>query len=62
MKQEMGSDLLCFPGFLDLFNDGYSELAMIIQKKNSHPDLIKNKQPDTTDTLKNIHAIRRQFP
>lgn len=36
---------LYFPGFLDLFNDGYSGLAMVILKKYPHPDLIKNKQP-----------------
>ena len=38
---------ICFPGFLELFNDGYSGLAMVILKKYPHPDLIKNKQTET---------------
>ena len=54
---------ICFPGFLDLFNDGYSGLAMVILKKNPHPDLIKkSSQKRLPDILKNIHVIKKLFP
>lgn len=38
---------ICFPGFMDLFDDGYSEVSMILIKKYPHPDLIKNKKAET---------------
>lgn len=38
---------ICFSGFLDLFNYGYCGLSMVILKKYLHPDLIKNKRPET---------------
>lgn len=54
---------ICFPGFLDLFNDGYSGLAMVILKKYPHPDLIKiSSGKRLPDILKNIHVIKKLFP
>ena len=38
---------ICFPGFLKLFKDGYSDIPMVILKKYPHPDLLKNKTPET---------------
>ena len=38
---------VCFPGFLKLFKDGYSDIPMAILKKYPHPDLLKNKKPET---------------
>ena len=38
---------ICFPGYLDLFKDGYSDIPMTILKKYPHPDLLKNKKAET---------------
>lgn len=38
---------ICFPGYLDLFKDGYSDISMTILKKYPHPDLLKNKKAET---------------
>lgn len=38
---------ICFPGFLKLFTDGYSDIPMTILKKYPHPDLLKNKKAET---------------
>lgn len=51
---------ICFPGFLNLFSDGYSELAMIILKKYPHPDLIKNKQPETIARYIEKHTCHKK--
>ena len=51
---------ICFPGFLDLFNDGYSGLAMVILKKYPHPDLIKKKQPETIARYIEKHTCHKK--
>jgi len=38
---------ICFPGFMKLFKDGYSDIPMTILKKYPHPDLLKNRQTET---------------
>lgn len=38
---------ICFPGYLDLFKDGYSDIPMTILKKYPHLDLLKNKKAET---------------
>ena len=35
---------ICFPGYLDLFKDGYSDISMTILKKYPHPDLFVDCQ------------------
>lgn len=51
---------ICFPGFLNLFSDDYSELAIIILKKYPHPDLIKNKQPETIARYIEKHTCHKK--
>lgn len=51
---------ICFPGFLELFNDGYSGIAMLILKKYPHPDLIKNKQPETIARYIEKHTCHKK--
>lgn len=49
---------ICFPGYLDLFKDGYSDIPMTILKKYPHPDLLKNKKAETVARyLEKIHVI-----
>lgn len=36
-----------FPGYVKLFKDGYSDISLTILKYYPHPDLIKNKHPET---------------
>ena len=49
---------ICFPGYLDLFKDGYSDIPMTILKKYPHPDLLKNKKlKRLPDILRKIHVI-----
>ena len=49
---------ICFPGYLDLFKDGYSDIPMTILKKYPHPDLLKNKKlKQLPDILRKIHVI-----
>ena len=51
---------ICFPGFLELFNDGYSGIAMLILKKYPHPDLIKDKQPETIARYIEKHTCHKK--
>jgi len=49
---------ICFPGYLDLFRDGYSDIPMTILKKYPHPDLLKNKKAETVaSTLEEYRYI-----
>lgn len=38
---------IVFPGYLDLFKDGYTDTSLTILKYYPHPDLLKNKHPET---------------
>lgn len=51
---------ICFPGFLERFRDGYSEIAMVILNKYPHPDLIKHKQPQTVARYIEKHTCHNQ--
>jgi len=38
---------IVFPGYMGLFDDGYSDIAITILKYYPHPDMIKNKNVET---------------
>lgn len=38
---------IVFPGYGSLFKDPYCDIALAILKKYPHPDMIKNKKPET---------------
>lgn len=47
-KVTFQNSLSCvFPGYMKLFKNGYSDISLTILKYYPHPDLIKNKQPET---------------
>lgn len=49
---------ICFPGYLSLFDDGYSDVAMCILEKYPHPDLIKRKKKETVAEYITKHTVR----
>lgn len=51
---------ICFPGFLERFQDGYSETAMVILNKYPHPDLLKHKQAETVARYIEKHTCHNQ--
>ena len=50
---------IVFPGYDELFKDPYCDIALAILKKYPHPDMIKNKKPETVAKYLEKHSNHR---
>ena len=50
---------ISFPGFMKMFKDGYTDIPMAILKKYPHPDLLKNKTPETVARYIEKHTCHK---
>lgn len=47
---------IVFPGYMKLFQDGYSPISLQLLEMYPHPDRLKNKQPETVAKKLNKHT------